>query len=437
MCFTAGPLQQVHDGPPVPGVELRFVSAWKALGWRCRGGLFFVVIRRTLNGLLALKSPFCERVLIVVKDGLIIHYSFVTPAVSRLGFASEGDLEIGGCWTDPDFRGRRLFPYSLTCIRKHFSKTVWVVCREANFSSIRGLLSAGFDPYAYVERKAGIVICKPRFSLTQRITSYKIPKSKYDSQSDKELERRRYSRQASLELGKEIEFCESFGALSLRAFLRKPYELYEERIRKLAVSGRRVLELCAGTGTHSLPPLLAGASTVLMDISHAALQVATKRSLRFGRHVSCVTADGEKLPFKARSFDMVICAGGMSYCDHDMMFNEIVRVLKPGGHFVFVDSFNKNPIYRLNRWRRARRGERTWLTLRRIPSLKTLTKMAELFEKVEVTYHGTFVFLGPVIARYSSDDFAARVVDALDQSLSALRHYAFKIVGQARRRSDA
>ena len=56
----------------------------------------------------------------------------------------------------------------------------------------------------------------------------------------------------------------------------------------------------------------------------------------------------ESLPFKDKSFDIVACAGGLSYGDNKKVANEIYRVLKDNGSFICIDSLNENPFYKFN-----------------------------------------------------------------------------------------
>ena len=67
----------------------------------------------------------------------------------------------------------------------------------------------------------------------------------------------------------------------------------------------------------------------------------------------------ELLPFDNEIFDIVACAGGLSYGDNKLVLNEIYRVLKPKGMFICIDSLNENPIYKFNRYLHYLRGNRT------------------------------------------------------------------------------
>ena len=64
----------------------------------------------------------------------------------------------------------------------------------------------------------------------------------------------------------------------------------------------------------------------------------------------------EDLPFSNNSFDVVASAGSLSYGSKKIVDKEILRILRPNGIFICVDSLNNNPIYRFNRFQNYLRG---------------------------------------------------------------------------------
>tara|TARA_B110000444_G_C18436347_1_gene409237 strand:+ start:426 stop:593 length:168 start_codon:yes stop_codon:yes gene_type:complete len=53
----------------------------------------------------------------------------------------------------------------------------------------------------------------------------------------------------------------------------------------------------------------------------------------------------ENLPYEKNTFDVVCCAGSLSYGKNLLVLNEINGVLKSDGYFISVDNLNENPIY--------------------------------------------------------------------------------------------
>jgi ubiquinone/menaquinone biosynthesis C-methylase UbiE len=63
---------------------------------------------------------------------------------------------------------------------------------------------------------------------------------------------------------------------------------------------------------------------------------------------------GENLPFSNEAFDLVVCLWVLEHVDTpNTVLREVRRVLKPGGHFVFLTPNLRNPLLMLNRVGRA------------------------------------------------------------------------------------
>ena len=102
----------------------------------------------------------------------------------------------------------------------------------------------------------------------------------------------------------------------------------------------------------------------------------------------------DNLNFENDSFELVSIAGSLSYLEKTKLIDEILRVLKPGGYFVCVDSLNNNPIYRLNRFIHFLRGNRSFSTLKRMPNLNFIKSLNQQFTKTKVNFFGKILFLG-------------------------------------------
>nr|NIM00963.1 class I SAM-dependent methyltransferase [Acidobacteriota bacterium]NIM64094.1 class I SAM-dependent methyltransferase [Acidobacteriota bacterium]NIO59394.1 class I SAM-dependent methyltransferase [Acidobacteriota bacterium]NIQ30428.1 class I SAM-dependent methyltransferase [Acidobacteriota bacterium]NIQ85360.1 class I SAM-dependent methyltransferase [Acidobacteriota bacterium] len=105
-----------------------------------------------------------------------------------------------------------------------------------------------------------------------------------------------------------------------------------------ALNPRSVLELASGTGivTRVLRDAVdANCELVATDLSEEMLVLARSK-FDAGERVSFRPADAMELPFEDRSFDAVCCQFGvMFFPDKEQSYREALRVLKPGGRYVF------------------------------------------------------------------------------------------------------
>jgi ubiquinone/menaquinone biosynthesis C-methylase UbiE len=256
------------------------------------------------------------------------------------------------------------------------------------------------------------------------------------SSPDKAIEQSRYDRRAAAVLSSgTLEELGPVGADGVASELRSPYIAYERAIRLHAKPGSRLLDLCCGNGQHSMLAACLGAEVTVSDIAPSNISLTLARAEKHGLKLAGVVADAENIPFPDSAFDVVTVAGSLSYVNLESFLAEVDRVLRPAGAFIFVDSLNHNPIYRLNRFLHFKRGLRTRSTLERMPTLRSLERIRRQFPDLTLSFHGIFTFASPVL-RPLGQERVARLLDAADQRASFLHRYAFKVVGIGHKRSD-
>ena len=126
-------------------------------------------------------------------------------------------------------------------------------------------------------------------------------------------------------------------------------------------------------------------------------------------------------------FDIVCCAGGMSYGNPEIYINEILRLLKPGGYFIAVDSLNDNPIYKFNRWLNYLKGNRTKSTMINMPTSKLIDTLKTLFKNTKVFYFGSLIWVAPLLKILFGDEKTLNVINYFDK-LIKVKKSAFKFV---------
>lgn len=249
--------------------------------------------------------------------------------------------------------------------------------------------------------------------------------------TDKNLEKDRYDQRAAMAL-KTGGGLPPLGVSGVPLELRQPYAWFEDILQATAQPKDHVLDLCCGDGQFSFVSAETGAQVTGLDLSAASLELAARRCPeRMLDKISWVEGDCEKLPFDDGSFTGVTCLGGLSYGDWILVLDEVIRVLRPGGWFIAVDSYNHNPIYRFNRWMHRLRGDRTASVNRRIPSRRWLTLGRERFASLEVEYYGAYSFLAPVLRPLVGVERTARWLNYWDTCSCTSREWAFKIAVKA------
>ena len=93
------------------------------------------------------------------KTNKIAHFSNIIPKIFKYSFMKKEDLFIVNCYTDPLFRGCRLYPFALSYIAKSLgNQVIWGGVRIDNVPSIKGLEKAGFKKVinVYKSRLLGV-----------------------------------------------------------------------------------------------------------------------------------------------------------------------------------------------------------------------------------------------------------------------------------------
>jgi ubiquinone/menaquinone biosynthesis C-methylase UbiE len=251
---------------------------------------------------------------------------------------------------------------------------------------------------------------------------------------DKQIEQQRYNKSSASLLDiieKDKKLLHVLGADNFPPHLRPPYLYYHELINSKTSASKKQLDLCCGNGMHSFTGAKNGASVIALDYAEQSIVICNERKGILKLNVDFRTADVQTLSFEDKTFDIVTCAGSLSYLNNDIFLHEVYRVLKKEGVFICVDSFNHNSLYRLNRYIHYLRGERSYSTLVRMPNKRSIQLFKTIFSKVDVNYFGTFSFLAPVLNFFVSPEKLMSIIQKLDDLFPFLEIYAFKVVIKA------
>ena len=120
-------------------------------------------------------------------------------------------------------------------------------------------------------------------------------------------------------------------------------ELYADLVRAQVRPSSHVLDVGCGRGG------------LVEQLTHPLLQMIgidpDWRSLREHRlDLPRAAAFSDRIPFVAESFDVVFASWLLEHLERpSLTFNEVSRVLKPGGAFVFITPNGRHPLALLNR----------------------------------------------------------------------------------------
>lgn len=195
-----------------------------------------------------------------------------------------------------------------------------------------------------------------------------------------------------------------------------------------------VLDYGCGNGVHSLAPLRFGAQKVIgIDLSENQLALARKKAEIEGLSgkTEFLSMDCEKLEFPDNSFDLILDGGTFSSLDLDKAFAELVRVLKPNGSLIGIETFGHNPLTNFKRWLNKLTGRRTGWAASHIFQEKDLIRAKNYFNDIEVGYFHAVSWLAFPFLGFPGSSILLKVLEFFDRlvfSLPFLKKYAFKVV---------
>ena len=79
----------------------------------------------------------------------IAHYSNIITKIYKYAFMNKGDIFVLNCYTEPKYRGCKLYPFALQEIIKFYkSYKVWGMVLETNTASLKGIAKTSFMKYS-------------------------------------------------------------------------------------------------------------------------------------------------------------------------------------------------------------------------------------------------------------------------------------------------
>jgi SAM-dependent methyltransferase len=130
------------------------------------------------------------------------------------------------------------------------------------------------------------------------------------------------------------------------------------------------LELGSGTGFFLLNLMQAGVASRghVTDLSPGMVEAAVRNGAALGLDVDGRVADAESIPYGDASFDLVVGHAVLHHVpDVELALREVLRVLRPGGRFVFAGEPTT-----VGDWYARRLGRLTWRATTKVTHLAPL-----------------------------------------------------------------
>jgi len=263
------------------------------------------------------------------------------------------------------------------------------------------------------------------------------PKSLKQSQKlemdKKQIEKRHYDKKAG-----NISFDEiNHRTVSTNDLvLLKAHIFFEQCLEKMLTKKGSGILLDYGCGIGNKTNKFVNKSWKLIgiDISEKSIELAQKMYGKKGNDASYYVMDCEKMSFPDNYFDVIVDYGTFSSLNMNKALPELVRVLKPNGTIICIETFGHNPLTNLKRKFNVFFGKRTKWAASHIMKTKDWTKIFLDFKQYKIYYFGfTTLLLSPFIKLFVNN-FAkilltsAEKVDGFLFRFNTFRRWAFKTV---------
>ncbi|MEE6176646.1 phthiotriol/phenolphthiotriol dimycocerosates methyltransferase [Mycobacterium sp. 050134] len=126
---------------------------------------------------------------------------------------------------------------------------------------------------------------------------------------------------------------------------RYAIQLYHRTATQVDLTGKQVLEVSCGHGGGAsyLMRTQGPASYTGLDLNHVGVEFCRSKHRLPG--LEFVNGSAEDLPFPDHSFDAVInIEASHCYARFPRFLNEVARVLRPGGHFLYADVYQRRDV---------------------------------------------------------------------------------------------
>jgi len=187
------------------------------------------------------------------------------------------------------------------------------------------------------------------------------------------------------------------------------------------VVGKRALDYACGDGGTSFHLAALGAKEVVgIDISEVSVENCRREAARqgVGDRCSFLVMDAENLSFSDGDFDFVVVDGALHHLHLEKVWPQLVRVLKPEGAVMCVESLGHNPVFQW--YRRNTPHLRTAWETEHIIQRRDLESARNYFGQIEMQFFHLAALLAVPFRRTRVFQPLLALLDAVDSVLLRL-----------------
>lgn len=176
-------------------------------------------------------------------------------------------------------------------------------------------------------------------------------------------------------------------------FLRHAHLYFESKIMGFLkdYSGTaNLLDYGCGNGEKSIKYGSARCIVKGIDISELSITEANRNKNEYCEYL---IMDCEKTEFETSYFDVILDYGTFSSINTNIAFQEIIRILKPNGSLISIETFGHNPLINLKRKINVLRGKRTKWASDHIMKKNDWINLARSFQFVHIKYFGSVSYM--------------------------------------------